>query len=193
MRLLFLGIVLGLVVTIAIAEERPPGVHAGAWAGAAARASAGASAKASQTAVQQAALVSTQNITVASTPASPGAGDSRTTTIRSVPDANAPNMNATAPCRIAVSGGFAVVGVGVSAGGSVEDDPCNLRETARLLNGIGYPDAAARIMCNDPRSAKALGEAICPAQQPTAMTGAGSPDCLQDETIAKRLGAPVCQ
>lgn len=187
-----------LASPISFASDAPPGVHAGAWAGAAAsaKASAGASVKTSQTTAQQAALVSTQTVTVAAPAAASSGGGSaggKTTTVRMVPDPYAPTMNATSPCRISVSGGVTVIGVGVSGGGSVEDDPCNLRETARLLSGIGYPDAAARIMCNDPRSAKALGEAICPAQQPTAMTGAGSPDCLQDETIAKRLGAPVCQ
>lgn len=63
--------------------------------------------------------------------------DGGTTTLRTVPDAYAPTVGATAPCRIAVSAGVAVIGIGVSGGGSVEDEPCNLRETARLLDGIG--------------------------------------------------------
>jgi len=168
MRHFLLGALLILVSPTPFAEDAPPGVHAGAWAGAAAaaRASAGASVKTSQTAAQQAALVSTQTVTVSApaAAASSGGGSAvgKTTTVRMVPDPYAPTMNATAPCRISVSGGVTVIGVGVSGGGSVEDDPCNLRETARLLDGIGQREAAARVMCNDPRAAAALGATVCP-------------------------------
>ncbi len=185
-----IGAAVLMASALACAESAPTGVHAGAWAGAAAAAmaSAAASSTASQTAAQQ--VVSQQSVTVAAASPSTAGGGSSTSTIRATPDAYAPTMNATAPCRISVSAGVSVIGLGASGGGSVEDDQCNLRETARLLSGIGQPAAAARVMCNDPRAALALGREICPPRQRPPYVGA--PSCWQDEIIAKRLGAPTC-
>lgn len=203
MRPLFIGILLGLllaaVTTVAISADQPAGLNAGAWAAsqAAAASAAGAAVKTTQTAAQQVA------VTVNQPAAASSSGGSKTTTLRTVPDAYAPTMNATAPCRISVSAGVAVIGIGVSGGGSVEDDPCNLRETARLLDGIGQRDAAARVMCNDRRAAEALGESICPSigdrerstspLQSQATTGRGQPICDQaarfdDPVLAARNG-----
>ena len=203
MRPFFFGLVIGLCVALlpvlAFAESAPPGLNAGAWAAseAAAKASAGAAVKAAQTASQQVAVTVNQPAPAAS------GGGGKTTTLRTVPDAYAPTMNATAPCRISVSAGVAVIGIGVSGGGSVEDDPCNLRETARLLDGIGQREAAARVMCNDRRAAEALGESICPSigdrerstspLQSQATTGRGQPICDQaarfdDPLLADRNG-----
>jgi hypothetical protein len=203
MRPLFIGILLGLllaaVTTIAIAADSPPGLNASAWAAsqAAAASSAVAAVKTAQTAAQQVAVTVNQPAPAAS------GGGGKTTTLRTVPDAYAPTMNATAPCRISVSAGVAVIGIGVSGGGSVEDDPCNLRETARLLDGIGQREAAARVMCNDRRAAEALGESICPSigdrerstspLQSQATTGRGQPICDQaarfdDPILAARNG-----
>jgi len=152
-----LGLLLALLVTIASASEPPSGLNAGAWAAyqASSSSSAGAAVKTAQTAAQQVAVTINQ-------PASAAASGSKTSTLRTVPDSYAPTVGATAPCRIAVSAGIAVIGIGVSGGGSVEDDPCNLRETARLLDGIGQREAAARVMCGDPRAARALGSTVCP-------------------------------
>ena len=153
-----LGLLLALLATVATASEPPDGLNAGAWAAsqAAAASSAGAAVKTSQKAAQQVSVTVNQPASEASS------GGSKTTTLRTVQNAYAPTVGATAPCRIAVSAGIAVIGIGVSGGGSVEDDPCNLRETARLLDGIGQREAAARVMCGDPRAADALGAGICP-------------------------------
>ena len=153
-----LGLLLAVIATIATASEPPDGLNAGAWAAsqAAAASSAGAAVKTSQKAAQQVSVTVNQPASEASS------GGGKTTTLRTVPDSYAPTVGATAPCRIAVSAGIAVIGVGVSSGGSVEDDPCNLRETARLLDGIGQREAAARVMCGDPRAARALGSTVCP-------------------------------
>lgn len=188
MRPLFIGILLGLllaaVTTVAISADQPAGLNAGAWAAsqAAAASAAGAAVKTTQTAAQQVA------VTVNQPAAASSSGGSKTTTLRTVPDAYAPTMNATAPCRISVSAGIAVIGIGVSGGGSVEDDPCNLRETARLLDGIGQREAAARVMCADPRAAEALGEGICPHSG-----GRGSSTFLHQETPATQVhGRSIC-
>ena len=203
MKALFVGMLLGLILSlatmIAFAADAPAGLNAGAWAAsqAAAASSAGAAVKTAQTAAQQVAVTVNQPA-----PAASGSGG-KSTTVRTVPDAYAPTMNATAPCRISVSAGVAVIGIGVSGGGSVEDDPCNLRETARLLDGIGQREAAARVMCNDRRAAEALGESICPSigdrerstspLQSQATTGRGQPICDQaarfdDPLLADRNG-----
>jgi len=203
MKPLFYGILIGLCLAvlpiIASAEGAPLGLNAGAWAASAASAgaSAGVSVKTAQTAEQQVAVTVNQPAPAAS------GGGGKTTTLRTVPDAYAPTMNATAPCRISVSAGVAVIGIGVSGGGSVEDDPCNLRETARPLDGIGQREAAARVMCNDRRAAEALGESICPSigdrerstspLQSQATTGRGQPICDQaarfdDPVLAARNG-----
>lgn len=203
MKALFVGMLLGLILSlatmIAFAADAPAGLNAGAWAASAASAgaSAGVSVKTAQTAEQQVAVTVNQPAPAAS------GGGGKTTTLRTVPDAYAPTMNATAPCRISVSAGVAVIGIGVSGGGSVEDDPCNLRETARLLDGIGQREAAARVMCNDRRAAEALGESICPSigdrerstspRQSQATTGRGQPICDQaarfdDPVLAARNG-----
>lgn len=166
MKPLILGVLIGLLLavlaTIATASEPPPGLNAGAWAAyqASSSSSAGAAVKTAQTASQQVAVTINQ-------PASAADSGSKTSTLRTVPDSYAPTVGATAPCRIAVSAGIAVIGIGVSGGGSVEDDPCNLRETARLLDGIGQREAAARVMCGDQRAARALGRAVCPQASAT--------------------------
>lgn len=156
---LLIGLLLALLATIATASEPPSGLNAGAWAAYQAS-SEGSDVKTAQTAAQQVAVTINQ-------PASAAASGSKTSTLRTVPDSYAPTVGATAPCRIAVSAGIAVIGIGVSGGGSVEDDPCNLRETARLLDGIGQREAAARVMCGDQRAARALGRAVCPQASAT--------------------------
>jgi hypothetical protein len=121
---------------------------------------------------------------------------SGTQTVRSAPTVYAPPIGVTAPCMVALSGGVSVVGVGVSMGGSVEDPGCTLRETARLLHGIGEPGAAARIMCNNPMAAKAMGEKVCgeAAAAPTTAAPAKSlamvkQDPQKDSIVCARTGA----
>lgn len=77
-------------------------------------------------------------------------------TVKSAPAVFAPAAYATSPCRIALSGGVSVIGLGLSAGGSVEDEGCTLRENARILNSLGANDAALKLMCNDPKVAEVL-------------------------------------
>jgi len=76
----------------------------------------------------------------------------------------APNAYASSPCRIGLSAGVSVVGLGLSGGGSVEDEGCTMRENARILNSLGANEAALLLMCSDANVARVL--SICP--QPAA-------------------------
>jgi len=80
-----------------------------------------------------------------------------TATLRTVPSVSAPAALPTAPCRISHSAGIAVIGVGVSAGSSTEDEKCTMRENARILDSLGAREAALLLMCFDEQVAKVLG------------------------------------
>lgn len=80
-----------------------------------------------------------------------------TATLRTVPSVSAPAALPTAPCRISHSAGVAVIGVGVSAGSSTEDEKCTMRENARILDSLGAREAALLLMCFDEQVAKVLG------------------------------------
>ena len=78
--------------------------------------------------------------------------------------AYAPDILATptAPCRVAVGISAGWLGGALGLGGSVLDEGCHIRETARVLAGLGLIVAAVRALCQDPVAAKALGE-VCKA------------------------------
>lgn len=80
-----------------------------------------------------------------------------TATLRTVPSVSAPAALPTAPCRISHSAGVAVIGVGVSAGSSTEDEKCTMRENARILDSLGAREAALLLMCFDEQVAQVLG------------------------------------
>jgi len=80
-----------------------------------------------------------------------------TTTLRTVPSVSAPAALPTAPCRISLSAGVAVIGFGGTFGGSVEDEKCTMRENARLLDSLGAREAALLVMCYDEHVAAVLG------------------------------------
>jgi hypothetical protein len=93
-----------------------------------------------------------------------------TSTVKTTPQVYAPPMGVTAPCRVALSAGVSVIGVGVAAGGSVPDAPCNLRELSRTYQALGSvekavkdADGALALECLDETTAKALGS-LCPAK-----------------------------
>lgn len=76
--------------------------------------------------------------------------------------AYAPDILATptAPCRVAVGASAGWLGGALGFGTSVLDEGCHIRETARVLAGLGLIVAAVRALCQDPVAAKALGE-VC--------------------------------
>jgi len=80
-----------------------------------------------------------------------------TATLRTVPSVSAPAALPTAPCRISLSAGVAVIGFGGTFGGSVEDEKCTMRENARLLDSLGAREAALLVMCYDEHVAAVLG------------------------------------
>jgi hypothetical protein len=67
--------------------------------------------------------------------------------IRNTPDVRAPYMNTTSPCRVGVSGGIGVAGFGGSAGTTVEDKECTLRQTAQTFSAMGVPGMGLWLLC----------------------------------------------
>lgn len=67
--------------------------------------------------------------------------------IRNVASPDTPNPYPTAPCRVGVSGGLSIPGGALSGGGSVEDEECTLRETARSFKDLGVPEVGLYILC----------------------------------------------
>lgn len=124
---------------------------------------------------------------------------SGTATLNTVATVYAPPIGVTAPCFVGYSGGVTVVGFGASLGGGVEDVGCTLRETSRLLYGIGQTDAAAKVMCANADAARAMGPAICPVAiqtLPAPVEPARRPlaqNCETDSFIAARTKRPLCQ
>ena len=152
-----------------------------AWADLSATAASLSGAAAQSGALSNASQGNAQNITINGGNAAPYP---TTTTIKTAPQVYAPPMGVTAPCRVAMSAGVSVIGVGVAAGGSVEDTNCNMRELSRLYHGIGAVDKAVlvadgvlRLMCQDEAAAKALGAACPPVavQQPARRAEAEAP------------------
>jgi hypothetical protein len=130
--------------------------------------------------------------------------------VKTTPTVYAPPVGVTAPCHIALSGSVSVVGFGAGLGGSILDEGCDLRETARILYGIGQQGAAAKVMCGNSAAAAAMPD-ICPlapstkpveppqAQPKTSaapaqvkVAGKEGADCYRDEIVAKRTRKPVC-
>ena len=68
-------------------------------------------------------------------------------TIHNTPDVRAPYMNTTSPCRVGVSGGIGVAGFGGSAGTTVEDKECTLRQTAQTFSAMGVPGMGLWLLC----------------------------------------------
>lgn len=123
---------------------------------------------------------------------------SGTTTIKTVATVYAPPIGVTAPCFVGYSGGVTVVGFGASLGGGVEDVGCTLRETSRLLYGIGQTDAAARVMCANADAARAMGPAVCPVTAgqlpaPVQQQRPLAANCVTDSFVASRTKQPLCQ
>ncbi len=96
------------------------------------------------------------------------ATDPANQTINNVPNIYAPALAAAGSevCLGSVSAGGAAAGFGLSVGGTLVDQECQLRMNARTLATLGYTVAAREEMCIDP-------------QVRSAMLAAGTP-CVAD-------------
>jgi len=86
-------------------------------------------------------------------------------TVRNTPEVIPPNVVGGNPCSVGASGGMALAGFGIAAGGTWADRQCERRQQAALLFNIGKQKAAVALMCQDDNVRNALrmaGEG-CPA------------------------------
>lgn len=92
-----------------------------------------------------------------------------TQTIKNVPNVYGPGLTAAGSevCLGSVSAGGAGAGFGLSIGGTIVDQECQLRMNARTLATLGYAKAAREEMCVDPqvRAAMAAAGTPCAADQ----------------------------
>ena len=104
-------------------------------------------------------------------------------TIKNVPNVYGPGLAAAGSevCLGSVSAGGAGAGFGLTVGGTIVDQECQLRMNARTLATLGYAKAAREEMCLD-------------AQVRSAMMAAGTP-CATDEPAKPQAtaeyGAPA--
>lgn len=62
---------------------------------------------------------------------------------------------ASAPCRIAVGGGFTMLYGGLLGNGSFNDEECQSRENARILSSVGEDVMAVAVLCGQKAIASA--------------------------------------
>jgi hypothetical protein len=98
-------------------------------------------------------------------------------TIRNVPNVYAPALAAAGSevCLGSLSAGGAAAGFGLTVGGTMVDQECQLRMNARTLATLGYAAAAREEMCVDP-------------QVRAAMLAAGTP-CAVDRAVPPQARA----
>lgn len=136
-------------------------VKAEGGAGGAASATAGGGAGGNATAAGGSAAGGTASASAGAATASAGSS-SVTLNSQASRAAYAPDILATptAPCRVALGASVGWLGGALGFGTSVLDEGCHIRETARVLAGLGLIVAAVRALCQDPVASKALGE-VC--------------------------------
>ena len=80
-----------------------------------------------------------------------------TTTVKSTPQAIAPNITGGYDtCSAVKSGGASGPGFGVSFGTTVQDETCEIIKLSKLMTTLGLADAAVAIAMQDPRVAAAI-------------------------------------
>lgn len=86
---------------------------------------------------------------------------------RNTPDAGAPSIYASGVCSGRSAGiGASGPGYGISLGGTGKNDAgCELRETARVLGGLGYVDTAFVLLCQQVPSVKEANGGHCQIPQ----------------------------
>lgn len=84
-------------------------------------------------------------------------------TVRNTASGNAPNVYSSAPCMYGGSGGVGLPGFNISGAKMKKDEECDLRETARLLGGLGENELAVMLLCTSPIALAALGDKCKPS------------------------------
>lgn len=182
-----------LAVVALGAHAQSAGAVAGSLSGAAANSASISSSNPAATAgasTGAATAGNAQNI-IFNTPGQQTIEHTGTSTIKTAPQVYAPPMGVTAPCRVAMSAGVSVIGVGVAAGGSVEDVNCNMRELSRLYHGIGAVDKAVKVadgafllMCQTEEVAKVMGDVCPPTAQQRRDRSAEAPASVAPVAVA---------
>ncbi len=111
-------------------------------------------------------------------------------TVRNVPELIAPSVVGGNPCAVGISGGVAVSGFGITAGGTWADRQCERRQEAALLYNIGQKDASVALLCQDDsvRTAiNATGQA-CPGQ-PRVVAQAPAPAVVASVAAPAQVAA----
>ena len=106
--------------------------------------------------------------------------------IRNVASPDTPNPYPTAPCRVGVSAGFSLAGGALSGGGSVEDEECTLRETARSFKDLGVPELGLILLCE--QSEVIVGKHDKKGMLEDGETPFGSERCL--DLVSRYLDGP---
>lgn len=107
-------------------------------------------------------------------------------TIRNVASPDTPNPYPTAPCRVGISAGFSLAGGALSGGGSVEDEECTLRETARSFKDLGVPELGLILLCE--QSEVITGKKNKKGELEAGEVAFGSQRCL--ELVSRYLDRP---
>lgn len=99
-------------------------------------------------------------------------------TVRNVPEVIPPSVVGGNACAVGASGGMAVAGFGIAAGGTWADRACERRQQAALLFNMGEQKVALELMCQDEHVREAMKTSGKPcsadvvAQAPAAVTPA---------------------
>ena len=106
-------------------------------------------------------------------------------TVRNTPEVIAPNVSGGNPCAVGASGGVALPGFGITAGGTWADKACERRQQAALLFNMGEPMVARELMCQDEQVRKAMLSGGKPCVADTMISQSAAP-----ATVA-RQAAPM--
>ena len=112
-------------------------------------------------------------------------------TIKNVPNVYAPALAAAGSevCLGSASAGGAGAGFGLTIGGTIVDQECQLRMNARTLATLGYAAAAREEMCVDPqvRAAMAAAGTPCAADKAAALQARAEYDASASQTTAQPM------
>jgi hypothetical protein len=112
-------------------------------------------------------------------------------TVKSAPNMVAPNIGVSAPCKVAITGSVSVVGLGVAAGGSLNDEECQLREDVRVLAQMNEQAGALALMCSKPAVYKAMPKKCDAAMAATGATPPEEPKKKAEAPAQQQVSAPI--